>query len=330
MTKGPAAPKGDGWSLGHRPSLDALRGAAVLLVIAAHSTYPATLFETGKVGVVLFFALSGYLITGVLLDDWRKHGRVRFGRFYLRRARRLLPALIVLVGLLLGLGMVSIAQAGPALFYFANFVGSIGPLSHTWSLATEEQFYLVWPAALVLMLRVGLWPWAVVGIGAAMTLVHLEWAGALVMGGGVTLVSARRGRDLTIPPWLFAIALVVLALPNVVATSYAAIALAAPVVVAFVASRPALSWRPLELVGKISYGIYLWHYPLMVAFAGYWWAPVALLPASLVVAWASWVLVERRFLDRRAHDVEAVRGVRARGAIVPYEHSLAGVANHNG
>src|SRR5262249_37436808 len=100
----------------------------------------------GQVGVTLFFVLSGYLITGVLMDQGRRE-------FYWRRIRRLLPALAVLLLISLLVGWVDRVEAMAILLYVGNWVraqgGDLGYLGHTWSLAIEEQFYLVWPIAFV-------------------------------------------------------------------------------------------------------------------------------------------------------------------------------------
>jgi peptidoglycan/LPS O-acetylase OafA/YrhL len=154
----------------YQPALDGLRALAVSVVVAFH--YPpetAHAFRGGFLGVDAFFVLSGFLITTLLLEEHRRTGSVSLRKFYARRALRLLPAASVLlvVGVALSLFLSDTAPARPkaiGLFgmaaYIANWVqifepGSLGELSHTWSLAIEEQFYLLWPLALVLLLRRG-------------------------------------------------------------------------------------------------------------------------------------------------------------------------------
>src|SRR5687768_14389218 len=88
----------DGWRLGHRPGLDHVRGVAVLLVVLGHTIHRWGVGGAGRVGVAIFFVLSGFLITRLLLEE-RDGGRVSLGRFYVRRARRLLPALAVFLPL---------------------------------------------------------------------------------------------------------------------------------------------------------------------------------------------------------------------------------------
>lgn len=149
--------------LGHQPGLDGLRGVAVLLVIAFHAGVPG-LGLGGAVGVELFFVLSGFLITTLLVTEWADTGRIRLGGFYIRRARRLLPALAALlcfVLLLAALGESSTSGvldgALATLLYVTNFASlwgwKLGLLPHLWSLSVEEHFYLVWPWILARALR---------------------------------------------------------------------------------------------------------------------------------------------------------------------------------
>src|SRR3954468_5230841 len=146
-------------------ALDGLRTIAVAFVVLYHFHVPG--FGGGFIGVNVFFALSGYLITSILLREHRATGRIRLGSFWLRRVLRLYPALVVmvLVGVTLWalLGNDGGANVAPqsaallALSYIGNLARSLGHLSQggfapTWSLATEEQFYLVWPPILFLLL----------------------------------------------------------------------------------------------------------------------------------------------------------------------------------
>ena len=151
--------------LGHRPALDGLRAIAVLVVMAHHGYVLG--FRGGSIGVDIFFVLSGFLITSLLLEEWDRTEGISFGKFYLRRVLRLLPALLLLLffvevyalGVLRGPRLWEMQKAILAvLFYASNWFSiarpdGLGPLSHAWSLSIEEQFYLLWPPLLFLLLR---------------------------------------------------------------------------------------------------------------------------------------------------------------------------------
>ena len=146
------------------PALDGLRAIAILAVLLFHNDH---LVPGGYLGVDLFFVLSGFLITGILIEEHQRSGRVDFARFYLRRALRLFPALVVLLafGLMFAIAFPRAPQSphilrgiGYSLVYASNWATMrdpqlLGPLGHTWSLSVEEQFYLVWPPILFLIFR---------------------------------------------------------------------------------------------------------------------------------------------------------------------------------
>lgn len=137
----------------HYPELDGFRGLAVTLVVIGH----AILFSWGKhshlasLGVLLFFVLSGFLITGVLLNEKDSRGRISLANFYLRRVLRLAPALLIFLTTVTALIYFGAIVDVPwyevlfGLFYVANIVGHSLPLGHLWSLSLEEQFYAMWP-----------------------------------------------------------------------------------------------------------------------------------------------------------------------------------------
>lgn len=148
----------------YRPDIEGLRALAILLVVGAHADIPG--LDGGFIGVDVFFVLSGYLITGLLIGEWRHSGRINMAAFYLRRVRRLAPGLLVMLlgsGLLASWLLVPSEQATQAIagasatFWLSNFhfalsrMDYFSPASennlflHTWSLGVEEQFYLVWP-----------------------------------------------------------------------------------------------------------------------------------------------------------------------------------------
>src|SRR5579862_2553734 len=159
--QGSAAP----FRLGRRPILDGFRGAAILAVLLYHYSIP---FGTGGfLGVDAFFVLSGFLITSLLTEEWSETGNLSFNRFYTRRALRLLPALF---SMLAGTAFVAVTVASRedraaiwrgsigTVLYLANWQKffdspTVGMLGHTWSLSIEEQFYVLWPPLLLLLLR---------------------------------------------------------------------------------------------------------------------------------------------------------------------------------
>ncbi len=182
-----AIPTGDlkARRLGRRPVLDGLRGIAVTLVILMHTH----VLPGGFIGVDLFFALSGFLITTLLYEEWERSGTISFRRFYERRTRRLLPALVIVVLLAVLTDVLVYRLTGWPLpdkslttFLFVNnwvaalgHSKALGGLNPTWSLAQEEQFYLLWPLLLALMLRKRLGPRSVAAI-LIVTIAALLWA----------------------------------------------------------------------------------------------------------------------------------------------------------
>lgn len=147
------------------PSLDGLRAIAILLVIISHLAQSQTflganiighLEELGQLGVRVFFVLSGFLITRLLLKELETDGRIRLGRFYFRRTLRIFPpyyTLIIITGLLAAVGWVQLDRGDliHALTYTTNYYPPAWSLGHSWSLSVEEQFYLLWPATLLLL-----------------------------------------------------------------------------------------------------------------------------------------------------------------------------------
>ncbi|MBI3382756.1 MAG: acyltransferase [Aquabacterium sp.] len=155
-------------STGRIPGLDFLRALAVLFVLADHSgVIPEGIpnVMNGAIGVEIFFVLSGFLITWMLLGDIEKQGRIHLGDFYRRRFARLMPVFYTYV--LLGMAALYLTHktipwgaVGTSLVYVLNYYQGLHGaqthfLSHCWSLAVEEQFYFLWPFALMLMLRAG-------------------------------------------------------------------------------------------------------------------------------------------------------------------------------
>lgn len=174
--------------LGYRPELDGVRGIAILLVLAFHATLQVggpianlqrSWVQGGWAGVELFFVLSGFLITTLLLEERDERGEVALGAFYRRRVMRLVPALaallvaVVAYRLLVDEDRRQIGGALAAAFYVSNWanIGQVdmGLIEHTWTLAVEGQFYAVWPPLLLLMLE-RLRPSRVVAVTAGLAL----------------------------------------------------------------------------------------------------------------------------------------------------------------
>jgi peptidoglycan/LPS O-acetylase OafA/YrhL len=321
--------------LSHRPELDGLRGIAVLVVLASHARVLGVAREGGGAGVTLFFVLSGYLITRLLAAEWAATTRLHLQVFYLRRALRLFPALgAVLIAVVAGYGLglwpanrVDLAIALPAvMLYVGNWVAAAGAnfgvLGHTWSLAVEEQFYLVWPLLLVVALpRTSLRSLGILAVLAAVLVTpwravlllngNLGWAfngtdahaDGLLLGCAIALLSARLP---TILGWL--------GIGGVVVTSIAWIGgggLVIMVPLATIASAmalagapPMLGWKPLAFVGRISYGLYLWHF--LFIWSGF--PAIVVIGAAFAAAIASFHLIESPFLrmkDRLAPESNA-------------------------
>jgi peptidoglycan/LPS O-acetylase OafA/YrhL len=329
------------WRLGHQPALDGLRGVAIATVVMFHLAPSA--FPGGKIGVDLFFVLSGFLITSLLIQEHRGAEGVGLGAFYGRRARRLLPALALMLAVIatvlaiqgdwhrfLGLGYV--------VGYVANWARAGGNLpgvvAHCWSLSIEEQFYVVWPLVIVLLLRSR-------RRGLTTLLIAVTIVGVMLHRvAGNTPTQSDIGTDVRIDGLLVGCLLACLfawygaakwnwRLPALCAAPLLVSEVLQPrelrgygytIVAVLLASllAAAITWSPLQRalsirslgwLGLISYSLYLWHYPVIFWLrgstdGGIYNATVAnvviALAASIALACASYYLVERRFIRRRA------------------------------
>jgi peptidoglycan/LPS O-acetylase OafA/YrhL len=323
-------------TLGHVPALDGLRGIAILLVLAAHSN---DFLPGGRLGVDLFFVLSGFLITSLLLQEWGREGSISLGAFYRRRALRLFPALYgMLLVYAVFVGVVaeqtgwerSVVYGGLYVYNVAHgWLGHTGVgIDHLWTLAAEEQFYLVWPPLLVLALRRSISPRALIATLLVLAAAIAVWRGVLVQS--VHYGPRMVGPDVRADPLLLGclaglvygfglVRRVPLGLASVLGVLGAVLALSvrepavsyhvvvlplfcacAAVVVYTCAAHRAwwlarlVSHEPLRWFGKISYGLYIWHFPLF-ALVG-WQLGI---PLSIAVAAISYRYVERPFLRRR-------------------------------
>jgi peptidoglycan/LPS O-acetylase OafA/YrhL len=315
---------GVGPQLTYMPALDGLRAVSILGVLFNHGGFGWS--AGGFISVNVFFVLSGFLITMLLMTEWARLGTIRLLAFWARRARRLLPALFVLLGAI-GLYALYFAPAGSqsslfgdglsTLFYFNNWhqvltgqsyfvqVSAASPLLHTWSLAIEEQFYLVWPLVVLGVLKLWRSPkillgLTVLGVLASATAMALLFnpgadpsrlyygtdtraqdilvgamAGILLMGKRpATRPGSRAGYS-----WLVIGAALVFAwewsrINDSPSFPYRGGFLVADVMVGLVIlgvtkaplgipSR-VLSFKPLTFIGRISYGLYLWHWPVFL------------------------------------------------------------------
>jgi peptidoglycan/LPS O-acetylase OafA/YrhL len=302
-----------------------------MAVIAHH----AELIPVGYIGVDVFFVLSGFLITALLLEERARTGTIRVRAFWMRRARRLLPGLLVLVAVVGGLGAIGAGQYWvtpqallAALTFTTNwflFTGEFTALTHTWSLGVEEQFYVTWPLIVlaattrfrrerflsVTITLVGLFTiWAAV-LPYWSTPAHVAFGfdarvSPILMG--CALAAWMHGRTLAAPPvWIIWLALAMLGSITVGLLPAFLTGLISTVLIWAISSRaevPLLEGRLILWVGIRSYGIYLWHVPvLFVAIGAYKLQPVTAFAVgcalTAIAAGASYAFIERPFVARR-------------------------------
>lgn len=348
--------------LGYRPALDGVRAIAILIVLSWHTWgWP----PAGSLGVDLFFVLSGFLITTLLLEERKTTGRISLTSFFRRRALRLLPALYTLLVVVVTVLLVvdddhrrTFLTALAAATYWSNLLslvlhGSgqvVAPaLQHLWSLAQEEQFYLLWPPVLVVVMRYRprfLAPiiTSLIAVIVVERLAYLAggspvWSGRVYVGPDMhadpilvgclfgvffsrgEIIASRLGRELLGLASLGTIAAMALIFhggtnlalygtPLLTLFAFATGTLILCLVSGDSIIARVLGCPPARFLGRISYGMYLWHLPILMAVAslGAWRAPLGV-AVTVVMATGSLYLVERPFLRMKHRRPAAPRQV---------------------
>ncbi|MDR6890339.1 MULTISPECIES: acyltransferase family protein [Variovorax] len=283
-------------SMPYNPALDGVRALSILAVVLFHCELPGA--QGGFIGLDVFFVLSGYLITSLLAAEHR-HGGIGIGRFYARRALRLYPTLLLMVAVYVGLAPILwpaddrwLSAVLAALYvydYALAFWKLAYTIGHTWSLGVEEKFYLLWPILLPLFLRTR-HPvrWLVSAFLAVTTwryfvAMHWTWPQAyfrfdtrmsgILLGAIAALVHVRVSKHALAAACMAL--LVLMALPSLptsnqteaVTLSITLAELSAFVLICYAAEHGRatfLASPPMVYIGRLSYGIYLWHFPLVL------------------------------------------------------------------
>ena len=342
---------------GHRPGLDAVRGIAVAVILVVHSWPHAA--GAGIVSVDVFFTLSGFLITTLILQEVDRSGRLALREFWGRRIRRLVPALVVVTAAVVVAALAgafrntTVARDSLAAFtwssnwaqsggdYFAE-VGAQSPFEHFWTLAIEEQFYVVLPIVVGLLawrtqrVRLGLGVIAVVGViactwrswtlstaGASVNRLYMGTdTRAIALLVGVAVAVAMFGRwtlrhrarlvvtslaALVLAGWVAAAALGWSpTIPGLARGGWFAVAIASSIVVMAACQESVGAFfariGPVMWLGTRSYGLYLWHLPilLLVGRSTSGLHELAALALTAVVAETSYRIVERPVITRRS------------------------------
>ncbi|HEX4080284.1 MAG TPA: acyltransferase family protein [Rhizomicrobium sp.] len=338
----------------YRPEIDGLRALAIIPVVLFHFGVPG--FRGGFVGVDVFFVISGYLITSLIQGEMDR-GTFSLVRFYERRVRRIFPALFAMLAVVSAAAFVfffpdDLVRYARSLFatalFGANFefwreVGYFDafanqkPLLHLWSIAVEEQFYLLFPALLLALRRASprrrvaavacvfaasfaLSVWGVAAARVATFYLLPARAWELMLGALLAFGVVPRARSRTASELLAALGLVLIVVPAFLFTPQmpfpgpAALAPCLGAALVIHAASPTdtvtgrlLTLRPLVFVGLISYSLYLWHWPVFV-FATYVGfgepsgvASISLIALSFALAVLSWRFVEQPFRRPRPH-----------------------------
>lgn len=338
-----------GFSLKYNPALDGLRAVAIVLVFMSHVHAP--MFDGAFLGVDLFFVLSGFLITSLLLKEHQQSGRLDYWRFYKRRFLRLAPALLVFLAtywLLAPLVWPELDDINQDVVVSALYLADYGiaffdspdTLLHMWSLSVEEHFYLVWPPLLVLLLaytaRKQLWR-PVLLLVVLMFVWRVYWlhtqgqqfyevffrfdtrATGMLLGCALAAIAVHRPEWMealharqkyllwTLPLLPFAIIGYEWGDAGALLWGITLAELAAVAIIVAVIKQKGLLFEMLSLpalvwLGKMSYGIYLWHYPIvryLRANMEWPWVVAIGLPLSALLAMLSFYTIERWALGLR-------------------------------
>ena len=310
----------------HSPTLDGWRALAISAVVICHlgvrtaADYETSVWRYGAFGVDFFFGLSGLLITSLLLTEFERTGSFHLGRFYIRRAFRILPPYLVFLA---GYTLVGTWRSGwevaSCLLFFRNYAPdrlTADPTQHLWSLAVEEHFYLLWPGLLAwigarrsrdwavrLALLVGLWRMVESQLGASLfpevfprfrtdlRLDSLLWGCAVAFLLKDATYRAKLGRQLRFAVWIGLAAFTGLCIRFFTPLSSVLVATLIPFLLAGTVLHPQwlfsqfLSWAPVAWLGRISYSLYLWQQIFLITSWDHpaWWRQW---PANLVSALA--------------------------------------------
>jgi len=319
----------------YTPGLDGLRALAIVLVMLFHADMPG--LPGGNVGVDLFLVLSGYLITRLLLVEIQVSGGVQLRAFYLRRLWRLMPPLLLMLALYAALAPLAwpeypfhVRDIAALLLYVGNIAAIVGSfpekLMHGWSLGLEEQFYLIWPLFMLVLWRrfqgaSGVMLLLLYALLTGWRLLHFQLGDAsgtayyrpdlhstgLVLGAALAAGGWVPGRR-ALPVALMVLALVVLfpRSSDVHLAFFIPLAelAAALLIVSIMQGKAVALWHPMAVhVGKLSYGLYLFHYPIMKFLIEQEWAWYWILLVGTALSYAlaciSYHSIERYARQRR-------------------------------
>ena len=342
-------------NLGYVPELDGMRGLAVLAVIMFHARVPW--FRGGFIGVDIFFVLSGFLITSLLVQEYNSRQHIDLKNFYMRRVLRLGPALVAFLAIFVSISLLmldaekarsNIIDTLITLFYFTNWswafqIHPSQPLGHTWSLSIEEQFYIIWPTLLITFLR---FTRSRINVIFAVVLLLLSsWLTRICLAAGGASVDRlydgldTRGDELLIGcllgiilssnlikehhqyqienvlKFIGPLSVISLLLSSIFMRlskmymyywGFLVIEFSAIIIIldVFISQKSIIKRilliKPLAWIGKISYGLYLWHYLIFYTMRGLGFRHIVTMTigtgVTFLVASASYYFLERPFL----------------------------------